>query len=495
MIDSFLILTILGAIIAIYSILPEHKKLRVGYSFGRLEKIVLVILAIIIITSSVFGSFISFHCENCYFTIIGFNLKILFILELLQLMSAIAILIVFLLKFFLKKVSVKNEKYFVEKMDEMLRGQRYASTLALLDENYEAILDYENKKILSESVRRKLLDYEFVNQIVKFRPYFGLRIITDKKLDLYFKREFAEQYFAVLLKNKNSILYKEIENNQNLSPSNFHRYSIPNSNRIIHSIFSDIDLAKELQVWKPIGEVIIAILDEQYRKDRDVYTEYQEKITGDSKELFNDSVFVGIRFFDIMIREALYQKVDWHMWLYYYSHFVESICKNYKINEYSQPEAEFPNTYSYMLYEIISNLRDWIKLIEKDPTNVQQDLEHVNCNHENGNIIKSSIICLAQCSQKILNTDTIPDKFKEYLTHIVFELYFDLALSTKETPQKYGEILVCCILDGIYNYGRKDRTYKQLLINHLDSLDKPPITFKESGPEKLKELKGRLNKS
>ncbi|MEA3254587.1 MAG: hypothetical protein U9Q22_02000, partial [Candidatus Altiarchaeota archaeon] len=107
MTDSFLILTILGAIIAIYSILPEHKKLRVGYSFGRIEKIILVILALIIILSSLSASFISLHYEKYWFPVNGFNLKVRFVIELLQAISAIAILGMFLYKLLKKKVSIK----------------------------------------------------------------------------------------------------------------------------------------------------------------------------------------------------------------------------------------------------------------------------------------------------------------------------------------------------------------------------------------------------
>ncbi|MFZ3077984.1 MAG: hypothetical protein WA139_06005 [Candidatus Aenigmatarchaeota archaeon] len=491
MTDSFLILTILGSIIGIYSILPEHKKLRVGYSFGKLEKICLLLLALAIVFLSIFDLFVSLHFENYSFSIMGFNVKMLFILEILQVISAIIILGIFLYKFFKKGTSIKNEEYFVEKVDELQYEQKYSSIFLLIEENYETILNSENKggKIILDYLKRKLLEYEFTKHIVIFKPYLGLRIITDRRLEPYFKENFSEVYFDILLRNKNSILYKEVEGNQSLSHS---RYRISQDNKILHTIFFDIKLAETLNVWKPIGEVVLDMLDEQHKKERDTYNEYQEKFTINSRELFNDTIFVGIRFFDIMILEAIYQKADYHMWLYYYSHFVDRICKNYKLNEYSQPKAEFPSPYSYMLYEITSNLRNWIKLIDEDTTDVQQELEHVDCMPENSNIIKSSIICLIQCNQKILNTDTIPDKFKEYLTHMILNLYFDIVLSSNKVSQEYGEILLCCILNGIHNYGKRDEIYKNRLLSYLDTLDKPPLFYKNDGFKKLGEIRNRI---
>ncbi len=409
MTDSFLILTILGIVIAVYSILPEHKRLRIGYSFGKLEKTSLVVSGFTIVGSSIFGSFISLHSEDSYFPISKFSLNPLFVIQLVQVIAAIVILVTFLIKFLKKTVSIKNEKYFNEKVDELSYEHSYSCLASLIEDNYYTIFHSAatDKENLSSNTKKGLLDRQFVTYIANFRPYFGLRIIIDTELD-FFVGKFADLYFEALLRNKDSALYREIENNQNLS--RLHRYSIPESNRIIYSFFSNISLAKDLSVYRPIGDGVIDMLNEQQKKERDVYNEYQEGYVGE-RQTFDNSIFIGIRFFDIMLMESIYQKVDWHMWLYYYSYFVDKICKNYRIDEYSRQEAEFPNTYSYLLYEITSNLINWIELIEDDTAEVQQELEHVDCSHENGNILKSSIICLMQCSHHILDTDAIPSQF------------------------------------------------------------------------------------
>ncbi len=492
MADSFIILTILGTIVGVYSILPVHKKLRIGYSFGELEKYIVIVLGSALILTSLVNSFVFFHCENASIIIRGVKIKLLFIIDFMQLLFALIIFGVFLSKFFKKKVKIRNKKYFIERLEELVNEQYYAPALALIDENYTNIFDSNN--YLRTHVERILLDSDFVEQLIKFRPYFGLILIKDENIDNHFKKKFIDQYLKALLNDNGSILYKEIINNQNLSDSNYHRYRILKTNRLIYTLFSNINLSVRLNVWRPIGEEVINILDKQYKMERDVYNEYQENFTIYSEEIFRDPIFVAIRFFDIMVREAIYQKAERYMGLYYYSHFVERICRNYKLNEYSQPDKEFPNSYSYLLYEIISSLRNWIILIQKDTTKVQQKLEKIDCSHENGNIIKSSIICLSQSIQKIINTSTIPDKFKEYLTHIVFNLYFDLILSSEDVLRRYGEILMCCIIHQIDAYNKENTLYKQLLRKYLDTLDKPPITCRGGGIKALKALKDKLDK-
>ena len=64
MIDPFVILTILGVIIALYSTLPERKKLRIVYSFGKLEKVSLILSAMGIIVLFCISLFVPIHCEN-----------------------------------------------------------------------------------------------------------------------------------------------------------------------------------------------------------------------------------------------------------------------------------------------------------------------------------------------------------------------------------------------------------------------------------------------
>jgi len=139
MTDSFLILTILGLVIAIYSVLPEHKKLRIGYSFGKLEKVSLVVSGITIVGFSILTSFISLHSKDSYSPINKFSLNPLFATALVQVVAAIVILVTFLIKFLKKTVSIKNEKYLSEKVDELRYQQSYSCLAGLIEDNYYTI--------------------------------------------------------------------------------------------------------------------------------------------------------------------------------------------------------------------------------------------------------------------------------------------------------------------------------------------------------------------
>lgn len=120
-------------------------------------------------------------------------------------------------------------------------------------------------------------------------------------------------------------------------------------------------------MYKPIGDQTREIIREQRRKEFDKY--HDQRLTDTrirDDYIFRDPVFIGIRFFDVMVREAFDQEVDWHVWLSYYESFTREICRNYEITEYSDPDAEWPNDYSRLLYEMVSNMRNWIEMLEEE---------------------------------------------------------------------------------------------------------------------------------
>ena len=119
--------------------------MRVGYSFSNLEKIIIVVLALLILFLSIYGSFITFHCNECFIT--NTNIKILFIIETFQVISSVFILGLFLYKFFKKNVPIHDENYFIEKMNELFNDGKYSSVFALMEENYDSFFDLQNKKI------------------------------------------------------------------------------------------------------------------------------------------------------------------------------------------------------------------------------------------------------------------------------------------------------------------------------------------------------------
>ena len=264
--------------------------------------------------------------------------------------------------------------------------------------------------------------------------------------------EFADAYFRELLENRESVLYWEVRNNQNLSAA--HRYYLPETNRTLHFLLSDAKVAESLGVWKPIGDAVIAELQRRGKaSERDAYNdelgEYQER------DQWRCPIFVGVRFFDIMVSEAIDQNIEWHMWLYYFYSFADAICDNYRPDPARVDlDAEFPTVYSFLLYEMVTTLRDWIRKIEELPVDqANVILQGEEADHENGNPVKSAILALGRCISVIFSCPRIPDRFKNYMVSIALNLYFDLDANPK--TKRYASALRSALLSGGFRMGSR----------------------------------------
>lgn len=506
--EAALSLTLLGTIFAIYTILPEHKKIKAISSFGKSESLIIVYLAILMILSLIFGIFVSIHS----------NKNEQFIFEFTYIFLTIIILLLTLNYFFYGKL--KNKIYFLDKVDELLNEKKYASILALLDENYKDVFNFKKKEenndffdfsslynvtenklkednqsnmknksnslieiiistifstknnkeesnyIFVENLKFKILNNAFVKHNTIIRPFFGLKLIKDERFDLDFRKRYAKLFFSNLLMNNESILYHEIAN---LSEISYEKYKTSSDYKILHNIFDNIQFANEIAVYKPIGDFMLKILENHYLEEFDDYNKYNERFIDQGEpdeEIYSDPIFIGIQFFNIMIKEAIYQKSDFHMWLYYYYNFVSRICQNYD-DKNANLNEEFPNKYSYFLYNIISNLIEWIKI----PTKLNNDIipiEDIDCRNDENNIIKDAILCLCQCNQEILKTEKVPFENKKLFVNKIFKLYLYLILSNDSEVVKYGKVLECCLLDGPVEYIKS-------LKNILDKYDRPSL--------------------
>ncbi len=88
--------------------------------------------------------------------------------------------------------------------------------------------------------------------MVRMRPYFATRLL---KVDLHDKHDFVDAYFGDLISDSGSVLYQELEQNQNISSNE--GYWLPERNRLLHFLLADAHVAENLSVWRPIGEHIL----------------------------------------------------------------------------------------------------------------------------------------------------------------------------------------------------------------------------------------------
>lgn len=293
----------------------------------------------------------------------------------------------------------------------------------------------------AEILRNILLKESLTKSIVSLKPYFGLQLL---ELNVYDKHEFMDAYFREFMTDISSVFYFEIKNNQNIGTISY--YILP-TNRLLFYLFNDATVAKNLSVWKPVGEFVLTLLDEMEKASVDKYNFRMDDYYEEGK--WKCPIFTGIRFFDIMVKAALEQNIRWHMWLYYLDHFTKTICRNFNPDPRLSDEShEFPTKYSYLLYHIISTLVDWIRTVQDLPEDqANAKLESISLyKHENGNIVKCSIFCLGRCIKEIVITPEMPERFRRNRVDSAFRLFFDLRANPKTAD--YAKVLLEVLMYG-----------------------------------------------
>jgi hypothetical protein len=320
-------------------------------------------------------------------------------------------------------------------------------------------------EIASDIVRITFTSPKLVNFIAESKPYFGITLLSQR---VYQVEEFTYLYFQNLMKNRQSIFYYEVRNNQNTSTIS--GYDFPVSNRLLHFLFADARNAERLGVWSPIGEFLLvgpASPDlEENRKSlnrpmRDFHNTGQ----------WTDPFATGIHFIDLMITAALVQNVQWHMWLYYFNHFTEVIIDNLDIDAPDMdPHAEWPAIVYFLIYEMFSAMTNWIRLVEHvppDQTNIV--MRDTQFDHENGNIPKSTIMVMALCFRKLILSDNVLPSFKRYIRGILMRLLKDV--NDRRNLKPWSEMIVNALAAGEFGRTPAAGPYQSKLEELLEGPD------------------------
>lgn len=408
---EILVFTLLAAIAAVYPVLPRHRQLRVRYNLWTKGRLLVIAssIALILLTYALSVYLQSIKQDALRVSYWETSLTITpLLVELTQLGAVVVIVVLFSIVFLKSNVRIQNEENLLEILRSLQSHKDYSTLVNLVQDKYRPLVNHPSapqhpqsltvafqrvneeddkpdawwkkavrkKKHLikyyihrlqyrlgetaerpSEYTNTLLLDSEFSKHYPDVATELGLRILRDDSLDGRPRKKVVHRYLRELLKAENSLLYRDLE--QNTGGDGLYRYKLEEQNRLVYALFSDFDRAVELDVYKPIGDKTREIIREQRRAEIDTYNDQRLTNTDISDEyVFSDPVFVGIQYFDVLVKEAFHQKVDWHVWLSYYEWFTREICRNYEITEYSDPDAEWPNDYSRFLYEMTSNMRD-----------------------------------------------------------------------------------------------------------------------------------------
>ncbi|MFH2201691.1 MAG: hypothetical protein ABIJ96_01105 [Elusimicrobiota bacterium] len=497
--DISSLLAVVALALAVYSLLSPAKKLQLSLRTGFIEKTILVIgcflIHLLVLCSR------SPRSTSLYHELTGIAISP-DISAYLVLLTTSLIAIWFFSRFRLSRSSIKR---FRTLADTLHYSRDYSELVQLVEEHFHALLSLSTGHYFPEKLRRflppknhffdlerfekrlaRLLPWQrscieiiqpwlkrfnisnesfptwshaqieaegilqmllsnpnFAHELARTKPYLALQVFSATG---FFLPEFMDNYFQSLLNDRSSIFYLEIRNNQNLSIGE-HRYRIPKENRLLHFLFNDTEKAHSLGIYKPIGESVLRHLDHLRQNiQADPYNDPPRDYQEDGR--WGCPLFVGIQFFDIMLAEAIYQNIEWHMWLYYYPHFARRICRNV---DFSNPDidvdAEMPTKYLYLLHEMNWNLSRWVECLEDIPLSQSNSkLATSRPSHENGNPFKSSILALDQILHHIVRTKGMPQHFVHSQFDIVFYLYFDL-LKIKGRAN-YAETIMNTMISG-----------------------------------------------
>lgn len=541
MVDSFILFTVLTLIVAAIQILPKSDIIEIQSYPGKILKPLLFLLIMIIILIMVLGGFFEYVAnlekfvsqdpgtyshllnnpiinwtshinDNPYLSTPSLDFFIQGI--------SVIILLISIFIYFYRKNKISNISIFLEELDGLYLQRNFPLFFKLFESHYEFLLmippgeiipttrrdkvikeigkwkdqfllffnEEKEKQIeINEEVltfiRGKFYDSNFLLKLSQIKPHLGVRISFDERIQFDLRQIMVFDFYSFLLKNPDSVLHREIRESLDIKSRYRHRYAIPKESKIIVEIFAHLTYIQDLEIINAFGYTTKELIKKHYENLRG-----QQRLVGIDK--FNDRevdpILTGFQFFNLIVTEALYQKIPWHMWLYYYIHFIREICAQFPdldVDEYYHrddlPEIRY-------IHEIIYNLIDWIKIADDEPEKIDLNIDNFYCNKENGSIIKSSIICLSQCIDTIIQTTKIPDSLVTELTHAYLRKCFELRGSEKTISKELACTMARCFVQEC-NF---DRDQKMVRTPHslIDSFDRALFLHNPDGRRLFDEL-------
>jgi hypothetical protein len=255
--------------------------------------------------------------------------------------------------------------------------------------------------------------------------------------------DFGDRAFELMMAQPQSQLRRETLLNQNAGMC---FYEIDPKNPLIHALFADARVAERLEVYRPVGNYVLQLLERS--------AEYRQTVSAtkprDDSVVHRDATYSMVRFFDIMVRSAMRDGIEWHMWLFYCDLVVQQLLKSMDLGhpDYDDTE-EFPNFGYYLIYEIFDAYGDWLRAIECCPEDSPAvRIMSTAADHENGSILKSSILSIGNSLKHILESNT-GDDFVTYVLGMLMRDYRDLG-NRPNGGERAQEALRNSILCGGY---------------------------------------------
>jgi hypothetical protein len=143
----------------------------------------------------------------------------------------------------------------------------------------------------SEEAALRILRVMYTNErVVEFvaleRPRFALKLMDIHAHDY----DFSDRAFDIMMAHPQSDLRRETLLNQNVGRC---FYEIDPKNPLIHALFADSAVASRLQVWRPVGNYLLRLLERNEHGYRETISAAKPQ---DNQLLNGDASYVMTRF-------------------------------------------------------------------------------------------------------------------------------------------------------------------------------------------------------
>jgi len=462
------LITFWALVLAAYAVLPEYWKFRIRAFIGSWGAIVSTGIALL--SSLWLVSWSMFMSDGDWK--IGTQIA-----AFLVLLLYIAFLVLRLLR---GKLTKDNLQRFRELVSSLSVNRQYEILTKAIRDNIKYLLviyDYKPRprRLLTfkkskpeiEEVPQQLKSaskyqeevLKLVDQIVSDRSFteFVVNYDIDTPLALIETcenkisgvAEYLDTVLEIIISNPGSQLYREIRRNQNIGRGR-REFS---TSRLLRFLFDNAELAKKRAIWRPVGNYVTRFLHDRPGGVNDIYNKeasyYTDPFTADR---FSDPTFVGLEFFDFMVKEALLQRISWHMFLYYFHYWTKEIVDkvHYDPDEWERGYWEYPTRYAFLLYRVISYQLKWFESARENDLNISLEKGEIDIN---ANILQSAAKCLAYCLRAICECKELPDKFKRSLLTLWWNHYFELEIWNKNNYPQYAQFMLESLItevEGIY---------------------------------------------
>lgn len=247
-----------------------------------------------------------------------------------------------------------------------------------------------------------ILNETFLDNLVNNNPYLFATLIKELNHEKLKDDDFVNRYLKILTQTKNGNFFREVRATENLGQ--YDAYVIDEENPILFALFNDIKVCSINQAWRGIGEQAILEMHEEAKKEFSPLRESDRE--QDSDTLWSYRITIAIWYFDIMVRQAIVQGVNDHMWLFYYTHFTDTIISNMKELPFVDSEQNRRSRNYNLIETMFTKMMDWKDVAVKS---------------KQKKLIKSIYDCLGQCIYKLAITNKLREEDKQYLINWVWE--------------------------------------------------------------------------